>query len=182
MRNIAPVRTTRIQSGSTSKSQRAIKTKIETMERDQRPIVAASHALPDEIRKHAIRNKQMITALMIATAVISFGISNANAAEDCSSPDTLEALNKIVDENAMQVIRNYAQPGNVEDKFINIITTDKTEFKTSCKFDIEMHFTGNKNQGKDFTKTWSETTGKQLHYTVEKTDDGRMIVTAYGLK
>jgi hypothetical protein len=159
----------------------------------------------------------LLKFLMIAIAMISFGVSNTNAAEDdicsqpgyhcspkldeptpsptdkatptssspCSSPDTLDVLSKIVDDNAMNAIRQSAKPnGNIDDKFIDIVTTDKTESKTSCKFDIELHITGKNAQGYpiDVTKTWSETTGKQLRYTVEHTDDGQLLVTAYGLK
>ena len=85
----------------------------------------------------------------------------------------------------MNVIRQSAKPsGNIDDKLINIVTSDKTEFKTSCKFDIELRITGKNAQGYpvDVTKTWSETTGKQLSYTVEHTDDSQLLVTAYGLK
>jgi hypothetical protein len=83
----------------------------------------------------------------------------------CSSPDTLEVLNKIVDDNAMNIVRAAAQRGKVDDKFINIITTDKTERKAKCKFDIELTISGPNAQGVNIvpvTKTWSETTGKQL--------------------
>ena len=103
----------------------------------------------------------------------------------------LELVKQIVDENVMNVVRTSMEHpgrdtahGGVEETLINIITTEKTDLRASCKFDMSLRFTGTDSQGHnvDTTKLWSKNNVDPLTYTVEYTDDEKLYVTVYGLK
>jgi hypothetical protein len=130
-----------------------------------------------------IKKNLMYAALIVPVAFgINFLKSTSFASSSgptCSGSDTIALLQRIVDENAMNTLRAVTPEATYDDKFIDIITTDKTDRQASCKFEIALTISGKNGV---INKTWSEITGNQLTYTVEVTDDGRLYATVYGLK
>lgn len=146
--------------------------------------------------------KLMYAALLIPVALGANSLKStsfASSGPTCSGSDTVDTVRNILDENVFNmvrvtanhegdiavnnniynVLRAEARNGTVDEKVINIITTDKTDRRSSCKFDIEMKFTG---RDTNKTRRWSEYNGApQLGYTAELTDDDKLYVTVYGL-
>jgi hypothetical protein len=109
----------------------------------------------------------------------------------CSGSDTIEVLNQIIDEHFMnneraqlKALSERSNPDakdrpKVDDKFINIVTIERSARRASCKLDVEITYSGpDVLTGRDvppMTKSFPAT------YTAELTDEDKLLITIFGL-
>lgn len=94
---------------------------------------------------------------------------------NCSSKETRQLVDQIVQGEAKKGGITGPNSATVTVALDDIITTDKQKAKTACKATLRMTILGPTAPEK------AQTVDLNVTYNVEKTDDGRLYVTVFGL-
>jgi hypothetical protein len=102
--------------------------------------------------------------------------SCGNNEPKCSSPDTIATLQNIFEKNGIKAALATGSGGGSGDiSVVNIVTVDQKPNKASCKAALHIVLTLPSGEKKPFPNEQNFT------YIAERTDDGKLLVTAYGL-
>ena len=120
----------------------------------------------------SIRRGLFVFSLLAATAILAACGDELT----CSSQETRQTIDQITRDHGKRTRFIVSDRVNVNLALNDIVTTDKKSAKTACKAKLTVTLSIDEPNDKgersfDFNIT----------YNVEKTDDGRLYVTVYGL-
>ena len=108
-------------------------------------------------------------------ALLAAGLSGCGEDISCSSPEARQLVEQILLKDAEKAGLIGPNLPSLTHSLSAIITTEKGKTKTSCKAVLTMTFSVKGPPER------SHSSDANITYAVEKTDDGRLYVTVYGL-